>query len=375
MQCKKCILDITVPDISFDSNGICDYCHLYSSFEKIFPLGKEGMRKLHGEVREIKEHGVGKDYDCVVGVSGGVDSSYTLHVVKRLGLRPLAVHIDNNWNSELAVKNIEVLIKKLDVDLETVVLDWHEFKQLQVAFLEASVPDLEIPTDWAIHSNLHKVASKESIKYVIHGHSFRTEGTAPLKWTYMDGLYIEDIYQKFTSKKFKNYENMKLFKLIKYKFFDGIKEFRPLEYIKYDKSKAARVLKLKYDWQPYSGHHHENYYSRFVHSYVFPEKFDIDYRKVALSAQILSGLIDKKEALQILQEPILDEKQNKEDVDYIIKKLDLDKKDFDLLISRKPLNYQSYKNYHELIKILRPLISIAVKMNFLPSVISEKYAK
>ena len=200
LLCSKCILDTTIEEIKFDSQGVCNYCHTQDIMEKKFPLGKEGDVAVEKIVQKIKHKGKNKKYDCIVGVSGGMDSTYTLYKAVKLGLRPLAVHLDNGWNSDIAVKNINNATKILNVDLETVVVDWEEFKDLQVSFLKASVSDAKVPTDWVIFSILFEAAKKIGVKYIVHGHSFRTEGSTPLSWTYMDGKYVKSVHRIFGKK-------------------------------------------------------------------------------------------------------------------------------------------------------------------------------
>jgi len=201
MICNRCILDTTVNDIWFDDNGECKYCKIHDEMEKVHPLGPEMDTELKKVVETIKQKGKGKKYDCIVGLSGGRDSTYTLLTAVKLGLRPLAVHFDNSWNSDISVKNIKKACDKLNVELFTIVADWEEFKDLQIAFLKSSTPDADIPTDYAIYSTLYHVANKEGVKYILNGHSFRTEGTSPISWTYMDPLYVKSVYKKYGKRK------------------------------------------------------------------------------------------------------------------------------------------------------------------------------
>jgi len=223
--CSRCLLDTTVADIWFDDQGICKYCGIHDEMEKQYPSGEEGEKRLKEIIEKIKADGEGKEYDCVLGVSGGRDSTYTLYRAVKLGLRPLAVHFDNGWNSDIGLTNIKNAITKLNVDFHTVVADWEEFKDLQIAFLKASVPDAEVPTDFAIYSVLWKTAAEEGVKYVIEGHSFRTEGTSPISWTYMDGRYIRSIHKKFGKKKVTSFPIMGLSEFLYYTFIKNIKWF------------------------------------------------------------------------------------------------------------------------------------------------------
>ena len=206
MICKRCILDTTVNDIWFDSSGECKYCKIHDELEKLHPLGPGLKKELNDMVVKIKKAGRNKKYNVLVGVSGGRDSTYTLLIAKKLGLKPLAVHFDNGWNSEISVRNIKNACEKLGVELFTIVADWEEFKDLQVSFLKSSTPDADIPTDYAIYSVLYHVANKEGIKYIFNGHCFRTEGTSPISWTYMDPLYVKNVHKRFGKiKKFKSF--------------------------------------------------------------------------------------------------------------------------------------------------------------------------
>jgi len=195
--CSRCILGTTVPDIRFDEKGVCNYCKIHDKFEEKYPLNENGKEKLRELINKIKLKGKNKKYDCVVGISGGTDSTYCLYLIKKMGLRPLAVHLDNGWDSQIAVDNMKKAVEKLGVDLKTIKVDWEEFRDLQISFLKASVPDAEIPTDIAIYSILYRVAAELGVHFVLNGHSFRTEGTAPISWTYMDGKYLESVHKRF----------------------------------------------------------------------------------------------------------------------------------------------------------------------------------
>lgn len=372
--CSRCILDSTVPNIKFDEDGICNFCKLHDKLERKYPLGAEGQQKIKQFVEEIKSKGKNKKYDCVIGISGGTDSTYCLYLAKKWGLRPLAVHLDNGWNSETAVNNIKNATEKLGVDLKTIKVDKDEFRDLQIAFLKASVSDAEIPTDIGVYATLYKVAAEEGIPFIINGHSFRTEGTAPIDWTYMDGKYIENVYDKFGKGKLKNFTNLKIPNLLYYLFIKGIKEFRPLEYIEYNKVKAGKILEKELGWQYYGGHHYESIYTRFIASYVLPKKFNIDKRKVSLSARVRSKQLTRDEALKKLEEDPYPEDKIEEDKNYITKKLGLTKEEFDQILSQKPKSFRDYKTYYSYIRMLRLPIKIACKLKLLPEIFYEKYA-
>lgn len=371
--CSRCILDTTIDDIWFDENGVCKYCHFHEEMEKQHPLGEEAEKTLADLVARIKSEGKNRKYDCVVGVSGGRDSTYTLYTAVKLGLRPLAVHFDNGWNSDISVRNIKNACEKLNVDLFTIVADWEEFKDLQIAFLKSSTPDADIPADYAIYSVLYHVACKEKIKYILNGHSFRTEGTSPISWTYMDPVYVRDVHHKFGKiKKFKSFPHMTLFKLLYYIFVKRIKEKRILEYIEYRKSEVDSFLEKELNWSYYGGHHHENYYTRFFQSYYLPKKFNIDKRKTELSALIRSGQITRETALnEIASEPYTYDEKN---IEYVINKLGLSKEEFARIMEAPIRSHNDYRTLLTLIRFLRSPIQLFTRLHLLPHILYLKYA-
>ena len=355
--CRRCVMDTTDPMIHFDENGVCQYCHMHDKLEAEYPLDERGTAKLEALINQIKKDGRGKKYDCIIGVSGGTDSTYQLLLARQYGLRPLVVHLDNGWNSEIAVQNIQKSTKILGFELYTYVIDWEEFRDIQLSFLKASTPDCEIPTDIAIQSILSRVASQEGVRYMINGHSFRTEGKVPLFWSYGDGKYIRAVQKKFGSKKIKSFPNYTMRHLIYYSFIRRIKQARLLYYVPYDKSKVKEVLKLELGWQDYGGHHYESVYTRFYQGYILPRKFGIDKRKRELSALIRSGLITKEKALDILKnEPPLNPELAEKDRIYVIKKLGLTEKEFDDIMNEKPKTFLEYPNYLRTILKYRGII-------------------
>jgi len=351
--CARCVMDSDVIGIRFDDKGICNYCKIYDQWNKNFPINKESEKKLKTIIEKIKKNGKNKKYDCIVGVSGGLDSTYTLYYAKKKGLRPLAVHIDNGWNTELSVNNIKNAVSKLGVDLYTRVLDWEEFKDLQVSFLKASVPDVEIPTDIAIRSVLYKAAAKEKVKYILTGVSFRTEGKIPQSWTYLDGRYIKDVQKKFGTKKLKDFPNFTLLDRIYYNNIRRIKRVNLLYYMDYSKEKVQKLLMKELGWRPYPGKHYESIYTRFIQAYLLPKKFNIDKRKVHFSALINSGQMTREEALEKLKEPPYPEDKMEEDLEYVIKKLDLTREEFEEIYNRSPKTFLDYSTSYSLIKLFR----------------------
>jgi N-acetyl sugar amidotransferase len=370
-RCSRCVLDSTATDIWFDDKGICKYCYISDELEKQHPLARidEELKVL---VEKIKQAGQGKRYDCIVGVSGGRDSSYTLLIAKQLGLRPLAVHFDNGWNSDIAVQNIRNAVTKLDVDLHTVVADWEEFKDLQRAFLTASVPDADIPTDYAIYSVLYETAAKEGVKYILNGHSFRTEGTSPISWTYMDGLYFKDVHRKLGSGIIRSFRVLMLPTLLYYSFIKRLREVRILEYVDYNKKKVDSILSKELGWVYYGGHHHENLYTKFFQSYLLPAKFNIDKRKTELSALIRSGQITRVDAVAELEASHYE--HDPKVVDYAITKLGWTQAEWDVIFNAPRRTFNDFRTYLPLIKLLRLPIKIACKLKILPHILYLKYA-
>ena len=371
--CTRCILDTTVADIWFDDKGECKYCKINDEMERDHPLGPESTKKLKEIVEKIKKDGKGLQYDCIAGTSGGRDSTYTLLKAIELGLRPLAVHFDNGWNTEISVKNIKKTCEKLNIPLYTVVADWEEFKDLQVSFLKASTPDSDIPTDYAIYSVLFKVAAKEGVKYILNGHSFRTEGTSPISWTYMDDRYLKAVHKKFGKiKKIKSFPVLTLPSLLYYAFVKRIKDVRLLEYMEYNKKEVDKVLTAQLDWEYYGGHHHENVYTKFFQSYYLPKKFNIDKRKTELSALVRSGQITREEALREINSSHY--QYDPTVVEYAINKLGLTKEDFDKIMNSPNKTHDDYQNYLPLIKAMRFPIKVATKLKLLPHILYLKYA-
>lgn len=370
--CKRCVMDTTVQDIWFDESGECKYCKIHDELDRTHPLDSID-NQLDEIVGKIKKAGKGKKYDCIAGISGGRDSTYTLLVAKQLGLRPLAVHFDNGWNTEISVRNIKNACDILDIDLHTIVADWEEFKDLQVAFLKSSTPDADIPTDYAIYSVLYEMANKEGIKYILNGHSFRTEGTSPISWTYMDPLYVNHVHKKLGKiKKFKSFPHMSLAKLQYFLLGKGIREFRLMEFIDYNQKKVDEILTKELKWEYYGGHHHENHFTKFFQSYYLPEKFNIDKRKTEYSALVRSGQMSRKEAINEIEASPYHYEQKT--VDYVINKLEISPEEWSKIMNRPVKSHKDYKTLLPIIKAMKGPIKLAVKMKILPKILLLKYA-
>ena len=373
-RCTRCILDTSVSDIWFDSSGVCKYCNINDEMEKKHPLGKEGQEKLELIIQKIRQKGKNKKYDCVVGVSGGRDSTYTLLTAIKYGLRPLAVHFDNGWNTDISIENIIKAREKLNFDLITITAKSEEFKDLQIAFLKSSTPDADIPEDYAIYSVLYYTANKYGIKYILNGHSFRTEGTSPISWSYMDPLYIRSVHKKFGKiKPISSFPHMTVFQLFYYTFIKKIKDVRLLELLEYHKNEVDKVLETELGWKYYGGHHHENHLTRFFQSYYLPQKFNIDKRKTELSAMIRSHQISRESALDEIGTHPYSYDEN--DVDYVITKLGLTKDDFKKIKEAPVKSHDDYKTLLPLIRLLKWPIWVATQIRLLPQILYLKYAK
>lgn len=370
--CTKTVLDnIADPDIVFNSEGVSNYYFEYREKLKYrVPSQPEGKEQLEKLVEQIKISGKGKKYDCVIGLSGGVDSTYTAWLVKSLGLRPLAVHLDNGWNSELAVRNIEQTVDKLGIDLYTEVLDWRVFKDLQKSFLYASTPDGEIPTDHIIVSILYKMAAKHNIKHIISGMNFRNEGFLPPTWArgYLDWKYIKGVQKRFGKEKISNLPHLSFVKFIQLNLLKGIRSVSFINYIEFNKSEAIRVLERELDWRNYGGKHYESIYTRFYQGYILPKKFNIDKRKAHLSCLIMStGEITREAALKILEQPALSEDIIRQDLEYVKKKLGLSSEEFSEIMNAPVKSINDYSNNHNWEKRFRKLLNFLRSKKIMPN--------
>ena len=340
--CNRCIYDENVADISFDSEGICNYCRRMEQMEEEYPVGDEGDRILKNIVQQIKISGKNSKYDCVVGVSGGTDSSFLLYKMKEMGLRPLAAFFDNTWNSTIATENIKKVTSKLKVDLFTIVVNNKEYDDIYRSFLKAGVPDIEAPTDIGFAATHFRAAEKFKIKYVIEGHSFRTEGISPLGMLYMDGKYIKTIQKQFGTYRTETYPNMSLLNMLKWMVVKRIKKIRPLYYIDYQKEKVKEFLADEFGWQWYHGHHLENRFTAFYHSYFLPKRFGIDTRSNGFAALVRSGQMDRNEGLRLMDEPPYLENEL---IDLVKKRIGFSDKEFEDIMNLPKKNYTDYKTY------------------------------
>ena len=363
--CTRCVMDETATEITFDERGVCNFCNHYDQvlINEIFS-DKGGEEKLEKLIKEIKEKGKNSKYDCLIGLSGGVDSSYVAYLVaKKYGLRTFAVHLDNGWNTELAVANVEQLVKRLDIDLSTYVLDWKEFRDIQLSFLKSSISNIEIPTDHAIWALLIKTAGKMKIPFIIAGNNVVTESIMPESWLYgsKDSKLIKSIHQKFGKVKLKTYPSLSTFDYVDYLLIRGIRWIPILNYIDFNKADAKKFLMDELGWRDYGGKHYESIFTRFFHAYFLPKKFGYDLRKSYLSALICSGQISRDDALEELSYQPASDEILFQDREYVIKKLGLTHEEFDTILHEKPKSYKDYHNNEKLWQRFNWVIKIARK--------------
>ena len=373
MTCTRCIYDSTIPYITFDQEGVCNYCRQHDELNILYPTGDKGMKYLHTLAGKIKKEQKNKAYDVVVGVSGGTDSSYLLWFTKEvLGLRPLAAHYDNTWNSNIAVSNINKVIEKLGIDLFTHVVDNQEYSDVFHSFLKASVPDVDTPSDIAL-ATVHYIACRKfGVKYIFEGHSFRTEGISPHGWFYMDARYIRSVQKQLGTHPIKTLPLLDMSKWLKWTIFDGIKKIRPLYYLDYDKEHTKKFLSEKFGWQYYGGHHMENRTSWFTNNYWLPKKFGYDLRLCEYSALIRSGQWTREQATLALSEPkpmddmILQEIRNR---------LKITDEEFQEYLIAPNKTYRDYPTYKKTFEQLRWFFYILAKTNLIPISFYLKYTR
>jgi len=372
MICSRCIYNDQIPYITFDSEGVCNYCREYERLDEEYPTGEEGWSRLERLAKKIRHECRGKKYDVVVGVSGGTDSSYTIHLAKELGLRPLAAHFDNTWNSRVAVENIHNVLKALDVDLFTYVVDNREFCDIFKSFLKASVPDIDTPSDIGLATTHYLAAQKYGIRYIFEGHSFRTEGISPHGWFYMDAKYIQTVQEQFGSQKLDTFPNLWIIPWMKWTVINRIKKIRPLYYIDYKKEEAKELLSKEYRWKWYGGHHMENRTAYFTNNYYLPRKFTIDLRYSEFSALVRSGQMTRAEALNKIQEPkpfddgILGE---------VKKRLGLCDQEFEQIMRLQRKTYRNYRTYKNTFERLRWVFWVMYRLELVPKSFYLKYTR
>ena len=349
--CSNCIMDTTDPDITFDEQGWCDYCRNY--YENILPNwhpNEKGAELIAPVIDKIKKDGKGRDHDCLIGVSGGVDSSYVAYIAKELfDLKPLLFHVDAGWNSEVSANNIQRLVDGLGFDLYTEVVDWGEMKDLQLAFFKAQVANVDTPQDLAFSSSLYNFAEKNKFKYILTGANYSTECVRePHEWgAYYpsDMRFVKDIHRRFGQNPLKTFPTADIFTYkLYYRYLKGIKIIKPLNYVPYIKENAIQELTARFGWQKYVQKHHESRFTRFVECFWLPRKFGVERRKAHLSSLVLTNQMTRDEALARVAKPEIDEQTMIQDFEYVAKKLNLSVSEFQKLFEGENKSYRNYKN-------------------------------
>jgi N-acetyl sugar amidotransferase len=349
-------MDTSDMDIVFDEKGQCNHCTQFlENKSKVTYIKGESEQKLEQLIANMKAKGKGKKYDCLLGISGGVDSCYSAYLAKSWGLNPLLVHTDNGWNSDIAVKNIKSLVQKLGVDYVSYVIDWQEFREIQLGFLKASTVDLEVPTDMGITASIYETAAKYNISYIISGCNASGEGILPLTWGYhvmRDMKQYKSIVAKYSKVKLKKVPHVSILGEIYYKFIKNIKTIYPLGQIDYDKDKAKEFLKSEFGWQEYGGKHHESKITAFWQSYAMPTKFNMDYRRATLSSKICSGQVSRKDALEELKTLPYNPDTIETNKQYIAKKYQITNEELDTCLAQAPKTYKDFSNNKKLIDFI-----------------------
>ena len=349
--CTNCVMDTSDADITFDEKGMCDHCNtFYNSILPNWKFGEYGREDLKLLIKKIKQDGIGRDFDCIIGMSGGVDSSYLVYTATEVfGLRPLVFHVDGGWNSQIAVNNIERLVDGLNLDLFTKVINWEEMADLQRSFFRSGVPHIDTPQDHAFFATMYQFANKHKVKHILTGANYSTECIRnPMKWMYFqsDVAQIKDIHRRFGSLKLRTFPLTSIFWYkIWLPYFKGVKVHHPLNNIDFNKNKAIELLETKFGWQRYEQKHFESRFTKFYESFWLPERFGYDVRKVQFSSLILTLQMTREEALKKLNEKSFDEETISQDIEFICNKLEITKSEMYELLRAPKKTYKDYKNY------------------------------
>jgi N-acetyl sugar amidotransferase len=380
--CTTTVMDTTVPGITFDEQGESNFCGYYRELASRTVLRPAAVLKTEFDkaMATIKEAGKGKTYDCILGVSGGLDSTYLALLAKRNGLRPLLVHFDNGWNSELAIKNIENIVNRLGFGLHTFVMDWEEFRDIQRAYFKASVVDVEVPTDQFIFAALHRIAYQNGIRFILAGNNVVSESINPEGWVYknkLDLVNLKAIHKKYGALRLKNLPRLGLYERYFYEAIKGIQTVNFLDLIPYEKDKVTEEIQRELDWKDYGGKHYESVFTRFYQGYYLPVKFNIDKRRAHWSNLILSGQATREQAIRALENPTYSPKDQLADRDYTIKKLGLTLNEWKEIMEAPPVRHESFATdqaprYQFFFLIFRAVLFLPVRilrtLHILPSI-------
>lgn len=370
-QCARCVMDASVPGIRFDDAGVCNYCHMHDKLEAMFPHGEAGDRILRELAEEMRRAGRGRKYDCVVGVSGGRDTSYCLYYVKeKMGLRPLAVHFDNGWDSDVAKANLARLCDTLDVELHTIIMDWPESRELTNCTIRACVPYIDLTDDVGIASALYRTAAKENVRYIILSHSFREEGVTPLKWNYIDARYTRALIKRFARTKLEHFQNVDIHHMLYWMLVKRIRVVNITNYYDDTGDKIEDLLTEKCGWTDTGQHHMDNEMFALVYNYA-RRKFGFDWRVVELSAKVRTGVIAREEALNAMNTAPYFE--NEALVDYCLKKQGISREEYEEIIRAPNKYFTDYPSYYPLLRLCRLPIKWLCRLHYLPAHAYEKF--
>ena len=361
-ECARCVMDTSDPEIEFDNDGVCNHCLGFDrvTSKRWFP-NEDGRARLATIVQDIKRTGKGREYDCILGLSGGVDSSYLALMIKDYGLRPLVVHVDAGWNNELAVYNIEQVIKHCGYDLHTHVMDWEEMRDLQLAYLKSGVANQDVPQDHAFFSSMYHFAVKHRIRYVISGGNTATECVFPSSWHHsaMDAVSLLDIHRRYGAMKLKHYRTISpLQYYLWYPFIYRMQTVRPLNYMPYDKGDALRYLKKEIGYKEYGRKHGESLFTKFFQNHYLPKKYGFDKRRPHLSSMILTGQMKRSDAVLLLKEPLYDPCDLERDTCYVARKLGVSVEELNHMIEGPNRDASSFKNWNCLHKTIKSMQNV-----------------
>ncbi|MDR7866275.1 MAG: N-acetyl sugar amidotransferase [Sporomusaceae bacterium] len=359
--CTRCIMDTSDPEITFDENGVCNHCHNFDvNIKPTWRPDETGKEMLEKIVEKIKRESQKNEYEAIIGLSGGVDSSYLAYVaVKQLGLRVLPVHIDGGWNSEIAVRNIENVCKSLGLDLHTYVVDWDEMNDLQAAFVRSGLANLDVPQDHAFYAGVYKFAADNNIRYVLSGSNWATEGILPPAWGYMakDRRHLEGVHERFGKMKLKTFPRISMLeRKLYYPYIKGIKVVTVLDYMPYNKQDAMKVLETL-GWRYYGGKHFESRFTKFFQAYYLPTKFGYDKRRAHLSSLVVSGQMTREQALAEMETEQYQPDELREDREYVLRKLDMSEEEFEAILKAPNRTFRDYPSSHEYLEVFRKIRS------------------
>jgi N-acetyl sugar amidotransferase len=368
--CANCVMDSSDHEIIFNKDGVCNHCLKFATEQKFdYFTNEEGANRLAIIIENIRKRGKNSEYDCILGLSGGVDSSYLALMSREWGLRPLVIHVDGGWNSELAVHNIQAIVRYCNYDLHTVVVDWEEMRDLQISYLKSGVSNQDVPQDHIFFSSLYHFAIRNKIPYILSGGNLASEAVFPSSWhgDAMDSISLKYIHQKFGHRPLKNYKTISFFDAyFNYPIIRGMRTILPLNYIEYNKQRALAVLESTVGYKRYPRKHGESHFTKVFQNYYLPIRFGYDKRKPHLSSLILSGQITRAEANNILSQPLYDPMELEIDLNYVCKKLRITRDDFDKFLQLPIKSYYDYPNWvgrYRFVKKLQSMVAKYLKIN------------